>query len=80
MLKPIDVRDLFLSSQGERVLDWILYEHHVFNPDLDTPEKVALHKWGMKFLQLIGPRDDMSKVEWLKRAIHSEDKEDIDNN
>ena len=71
-LRPTDIRNFFMSSKGEQVLNWLLFEHHVFDANLDSPEDVALRNWGMHFLQLIGPKDSMSKAEWLRRALDAE--------
>ena len=72
MLTPKDIRNAFIANP--RLLDWILFENYVFADDIDTPEKAAMHKWGMRLLKMIGPqKDNMNKVEWLKRAIHCEE-------
>ena len=79
-LRPTDIRNFFMSGRGEDVLNWILFEHHVFDPHLNSADKIALRDWGIQFLQMIGPKDNLSKVEWLKRAIHCEEDNDTDNN
>ena len=70
MLKPIDIRNAFIGNP--ELLNWILYQHYVFADDIDTPAKNAMHKWGIKLLKLIAPKDKLSAVEFLKRAIMTE--------
>ena len=70
-----DLRNLFITPQGENVLLWILKEHHVFNADIKTDRELALRNWGMKFLSYIGSKNSKRSVtEFIKVAMTEEKK------
>ena len=70
-----DLRNLFITPQGENVLLWILKEHHVFNADIKTDKELALRNWGMKFLSYIGSKNSKRSVtEFIKVAMTEEKK------
>lgn len=69
-----DLRDLFSDPKGQNVLLWILREHHVFSCNLATEQEIALHNWGMKFLQYMGPENTKQSVsEFMKVAMMSQE-------
>ena len=67
MLTPKDIRNILIANPA--FFNWILFEHDVFANDIDTPVKQAMHSWGMKLLKMVAPKDNLTKVEWLRRAI-----------
>jgi hypothetical protein len=70
-----DLRNLFISPEGENVLLWLLKEHHVFNVDIKTDAELALRNWGMKFLSYIGSDNSKRSVNgFMQMAMEKGDK------
>jgi hypothetical protein len=70
-----DLRNLFISPEGENALLWLLKEHHVFNADIKTDAELALRNWGMKFLSYIGSDNSKRSVNgFMQMAMEKGDK------